>query len=1114
MGSPGVYQAPPGVWASSPARRLLWAVQQVERRLTQDPQTEPEIAAAQSKLEAALSDPVLNYPWDSWYTRTAKLLPKPTTKDAMTSGDLSAGGLLAPQQGVRRRYRRVAKAGEHTGAAVMLYPSLADAQALAVPGGEPPDELHVTLVFLGDASEIDEPTRQAILDTVRTWSEFDPFTLALEPKLAIFHGDRDGDGKDPLIAKVEPTQTFLRARELLVGMLRRRGAPIDTTFTDYKPHLTLAYVPTGDADPVGAPKLDTLTLGEVVVAFGDDVHPFRLGAVAKMIREQADGWHVYSQDGTKHLGGPYATKDEALARLRQVEHFKGALRKDTNLPPQVLTQIDAAVREIGDDLDKPVTQEAIDARRAAVARVVTALGLRFSQKQLDDALAATMKEVTGIGETTRTMLRNALIDTMERAAEGQTGATQFDFAREIRGLWSGLSQARAETIARTEYNRAASTATQLSNKELGFRYKVWYTVGDAQVCPFCEANAAVGEIPIDDVFPSGDDAPPLHPSCRCNVASATGPGAVIASEAGVIEKYDESEPRDEQGRWTDAGGDMGGGSTSFDAAAYEAAHTKADHPGWYPYTPPEHKVWWHGTPSGDLRGSGYGLHVGSKLAATQALEARIGRPAHGEWDGTREYGKTLLAGRQKTDMTGYNADAPDEDHYPTPGKAKYSDGTPVAMDAKPAVFPVRITGKMSNTPTSPHADFAANGRMSGQLKRGTARSGYYYTNVGEDAGSISAVLPNGAWVERLDRIEKYDDSEPRDEAGRWTDGGGDSGRGVPGVATGRRLNGQSFTDKKGRKLVVQYEYDKSNDLHKIYVRPAPGEPVPQDTRDYKFHGRAGEIYWRKNPPYFQTDPGKTTVALVGVHPDYQRAGVATKLLALAREVSPNLEHSSNQSDEGHAWAQVAKYDPDQPRDPHTGEWTDAGGGSASAPAATPPKAALPFPSTRIPAAAKEFEAQHRADPVEHAMIVSAKGEPLWTGTDNSPNSVMLPDDHSDFVGGVTIHNHPAGTAPSAQDILILKKMGLGAIRVARKGDSDTHVTLTPAARKMDLKKFAAKVYLTESQVQSRIQSRIYERSLPVDMANKYHSDLVLNRLADAGLIKVEGLHDIPGPMQW
>jgi hypothetical protein len=178
----------------------------------------------------------------------------------------------------------------------------------------------------------------------------------------------------------------------------------------------------------------------------------------------------------------------------------------------------------------------------------------------------------------------------------------------------------------------------------------------------------------------------------------------------------------------------------------------------------ESNVFWHGSPSGDLRGGKTGLHVGTYKAAKQALEARIGIPAEGEWDGTREYGKTLLAGKEtlkKLDprgynRTGFNVDAPNEDYYPAEGKAKYSDGSLVPLTSKPSIQSFFIKGKMTNTPSKPHEDFRANALMGGQLKKGTAKSGYYYKNVGEDEGSISAVVPSSEHIERTSVNEAID----------------------------------------------------------------------------------------------------------------------------------------------------------------------------------------------------------------------------------------------------------------------------------------------------------------------------------------------------------------------
>lgn len=45
-----------------------------------------------------------------------------------------------------------------------------------------------------------------------------------------------------------------------------------------------------------------------------------------MIVKQNGKYHVKSEDGSKNLGGPYDTHEEAVKRLRQVEFFKHAAK--------------------------------------------------------------------------------------------------------------------------------------------------------------------------------------------------------------------------------------------------------------------------------------------------------------------------------------------------------------------------------------------------------------------------------------------------------------------------------------------------------------------------------------------------------------------------------------------------------------------------------------------------------------------------------------------------------------------------------------------------------------------------------------------------------------------
>jgi hypothetical protein len=167
----------------------------------------------------------------------------------------------------------------------------------------------------------------------------------------------------------------------------------------------------------------------------------------------------------------------------------------------------------------------------------------------------------------------------------------------------------------------------------------------------------------------------------------------------------------------------------------------------------DNSVWFHGSASGDLRGGKTGLHLGTALAAKEALEATIGIPVDGEWDGTREYGKTLLCGKNTLKQrgifaTGFNCDVPNDDFYPTLSMIRRWSSF-ITLTMKPAIKKYKIICPMTNTNTSFYNDGPANGYMRASLKRGNAKRGFYYRNVSEDPGSISAVVPNGDCVKEI-----------------------------------------------------------------------------------------------------------------------------------------------------------------------------------------------------------------------------------------------------------------------------------------------------------------------------------------------------------------------------
>jgi hypothetical protein len=195
--------------------------------------------------------------------------------------------------------------------------------------------------------------------------------------------------------------------------------------------------------------------------------------------------------------------------------------------------------------------------------------------------------------------------------------------------------------------------------------------------------------------------------------------------------------------------------------------------------------WFHGTPSGNLKGGITGLHLGTLQAARDALYARIGVPVEGDWDGTREYGKTLLCGASSLkergiSQTGYNCGAPEGDFYPTQlPPPKFSDKTDVPWDAKPDIGKFKIVGPMTRTT---HVDAHANGRMRSLLARGRAKRGYFYKNDAEDYGSVSAVVPGPGHVQRsesMNSVRKLIERFVPEDDDEWDLGGMGSGEPEP-----------------------------------------------------------------------------------------------------------------------------------------------------------------------------------------------------------------------------------------------------------------------------------------------------------------------------------------------
>ena len=116
-----------------------------------------------------------------------------------------------------------------------------------------------------------------------------------------------------------------------------------------------------------------------------------------------------------------------------------------------------------------------------------------------------------ITEGTRDMIRS----TTEQALD--EGWSAQEMAKNIADS-AAFSDSRALMIARTEIAKADVAGSMIGYRASGIvAGKQWITAEDDLVSDECMSCEAAGVIGLNDNFPTGEDAPPNHPNCRCAV---------------------------------------------------------------------------------------------------------------------------------------------------------------------------------------------------------------------------------------------------------------------------------------------------------------------------------------------------------------------------------------------------------------------------------------------------------------------------------------------------------------------------------------------------------------------------------------------------------------------
>jgi 2'-5' RNA ligase len=161
---------------------------------------------------------------------------------------------------------------EHTGAMIALIPTEDDANRLAIEDGEYPEDLHLTLGYLGEATDFDDAGMQAVVDAVTAaFNGMQPVPGTLSGLAILSHGE-DGEC---LVGLVEGEEV-MAARKAAVGVMNQIE-DLPDQHLPFLSHVTLAYTDDPSILEDYLDRLGDVTFDRVRVAFGQQVTDIPLG---------------------------------------------------------------------------------------------------------------------------------------------------------------------------------------------------------------------------------------------------------------------------------------------------------------------------------------------------------------------------------------------------------------------------------------------------------------------------------------------------------------------------------------------------------------------------------------------------------------------------------------------------------------------------------------------------------------------------------------------------------------------------------------------------------------------------------------------------------------------
>jgi len=192
------------------------------------------------------------------------------------------------------------------------------------------------------------------------------------------------------------------------------------------------------------------------------------------------------------------------------------------LGDRIDSMIDPILAAFDETIKKKIDGELVEVYLSGQAEMVdwgkTKGGIPISyegppmQAAIDWAEKHGAKLVTQMDEETKRRLANVI----SQGIENKRGVPGI--SRDLRQAFGDMAKYRSDMIARTETANALSQSSLDAMNDMGVEGKEWVWGGSD--CDICKKNEAKGVIRVDDVFPSGHEAPPAHPNCTCAISPA------------------------------------------------------------------------------------------------------------------------------------------------------------------------------------------------------------------------------------------------------------------------------------------------------------------------------------------------------------------------------------------------------------------------------------------------------------------------------------------------------------------------------------------------------------------------------------------------------------------